>query len=265
MPITRIEYVCGLNTRSESRSCKGRIATAPPAGIRYENGPLRAYIFNRDLGYRFELEPATRLYTAFRVNEYGSPIWMKPRRIEPAKPSGKTIHNHIDTIDTSERREIFGYIARRVITRSRQTRDSELLSESECDGWYIDPPAVWLHLHPPPKPGAYYHLSCGAGERNDYQFTETGKRETGFLLLATRTHKSSFQDETGNSRLYESVHHEEVTEFSEAPLEPDLFVPPRDFKRVPQLADGVHYARTYRIRLRWEMLKDSLSLLNRIG
>ena len=195
----------------------------------------------------------------------GDPSDRAELEIEPAKRSGKTLHNHIETIDTGERREIFGYTARRVITRSRHIRDSQLLNESECDGWYIDPPAAWLNLHPPPMPGTFYHLSSGTGERDDYKFTEAGKRETGFVLLATRTHKSSFQDETGNSRAHESVRHEEVTEFSETPLEPDLFVPQRDFKRVPQLPDGIRYALAYRIRLRWEILKDSLSLPNRIA
>ena len=70
---------------------------------------MRAYILNRDLGYRFEVEPARHAFTAFRVNEYGSPVWAKPRKYEPAKRSGKTVHNYIDTIDTGERRELFGY------------------------------------------------------------------------------------------------------------------------------------------------------------
>jgi len=263
MPTTRTEYICGRNTRTENRMCSGHSATTPPTNVRYEYGPLRAYILNRDLGYRFELEPATRVYTAFRINEYGSPTWNKPRPVE-LKRSGKTIHTHTDIIDTGERKEMFGCAARRIITRNRQTRDSQLLTGSECDGWYIDPPAAWLNLHPPPKPGVFHLLSSGV-ERDDYKFTETGKRETGFAILTTRTHRSFFRDETGNSRVHESVHREEVSEFSEAPLEPDLFVPPLDFKRVPQLFDGVRFRLAYRMRLRWEMLKDSISLPDRIS
>jgi hypothetical protein len=267
MPSTRTEYICGLNTRSESRSCSGHSATTPPTNVRYEYGPLRAYIQNRDLHYSFELEVDKRIYTAFQANEFGSPKWMKPRQTEPQRRSGRTVHTHTETIDTGERRELFRYTARRVITRSRQIRDAQLLSESECDGWYIDPPAAWLNLHPPAKPstGTYYHLCAGTGERDEYKFTEAGDRETGFVLLATRTHKSSFEDETGNSRAHESVHHEEVTELSETPLKPDLFVPPHDFKRVLQLPGGVRYAPAYRLRLRWETLKDSLHLPNRIA
>jgi hypothetical protein len=211
------------------------------------------------------LEIDKRIYTAFQANEYGSPKWMKPHQTEPQKRSGRTVHTHTETIDTGERRELFRNTARRVITRSRQIRDSQLLSESECDGWYIDPPAAWLNLHPPAKPGTFYHLCAGTGERDDYKFTEAGDRETGFVLLATRTHKSSFEDETGNLRAHESVHHEEVTELSETPLKPDLFVPPHYFKRVLRLPDGVRYAPAYRLRRRWETLKDSLHLPNKIA
>lgn len=263
MRTSSTEYIRGLNKRSESRSCRGISDTIPPTDVRYEYGPLRVHILNRDLGYSFEVEPATRIYAAFRVNGSGSPVWIKPRRMEPPKRSGKTVHTHIETIDTGERKERFGYIARHVITRTRQMRDSRTLSESECDGWYIDPPAAWSNLHPPPKPGEFCYLASGTGPKDDHKFTEAGKRETGFALLATRTH-SSFRDETGTSNTHESVHREEVIEFSEAPLESDLFVPPLDFKRIPQLPDGVRYRLAHRIRLRWEMLKDSFSLPNRI-
>src|SRR6266700_2451474 len=107
MPTTRTEYICGLNTRSESRSCSGHSATTPPTNVQYEYGPLRAHIHNSDLHYRFELEIEKRIYTAFQVNEYGSPKWIKPRRTEPQKRSGRTVHTHTETIDTGERRELF--------------------------------------------------------------------------------------------------------------------------------------------------------------
>ncbi|HMF78969.1 MAG TPA: hypothetical protein VK604_25145 [Bryobacteraceae bacterium] len=40
-----------------------------------------------------------------------------------------------------------GYTARHVIVRNNDVCDAEPLSASECDGWYIDPPAAWLELH----------------------------------------------------------------------------------------------------------------------
>jgi hypothetical protein len=39
---------------------------------------------------------------------------------------------------------MFGYAARRVITRNTSRRDSALINESESDGWYIDAPRAWF-------------------------------------------------------------------------------------------------------------------------
>ena len=264
MPTTRTEYVCGPNVRIENSSCLGHSTTTSPTSIRYEYGPLRAHISNRDMGYRFEIEPAACVYAAFRMKEDGRPSWNQPALGE-SRQSGNTIHDHTETIDTGERKELFGYTARRVLTRSRQVGDSQLLMETECDGWYIDPPSAWRNLPPPPKTGMFFRLSSGNGERDEYKFTEAGERETGFVVRATRIHRSFARDETGNPRVHESVYREEVSEFSETPLELSFFVPPRDFKRLPQLPDGTRYRLAYRARLRWEMWKDSLTLPKRIA
>ena len=80
MKTSTTQYICGRNKRIERRSCSGHSDTTFPTKVRYEYGPLRAAIFNRDLGYAFEVEPASGVYTAFRANEYGSPIWSKPQR-----------------------------------------------------------------------------------------------------------------------------------------------------------------------------------------
>jgi hypothetical protein len=265
MLTSQTEYVCGQNTRSESRSCTGHSVTTPPTNVQFEYGPLRAYIHNRDLGYGFELDLAARIYTAYRANQYGSPQWLKPRQVQPSKRTGRTVHVHTETIDTGERLEILGYMARHVITKTNQTRDSQLLSESECDGWYIDAPAAWLTLHPA-KPGTFCHVMVVSNnERDDYKFIWTGNRETGFVVRATRIHKSFLRNEDGSTRVHENVSHEEIAELSETPIDPERFVPPRDFKRVPQLPDGIRYSFSRQTRLRWEMLKDSFSLQNRIS
>src|SRR5438093_1140715 len=51
-------------------------------------------------------------------------------------------------------------------------------------------------------------------------FADVGPRETGFPLLVTRTHRSSFNDAEGNIRMHTSTYREEVTEFSEETLGP---------------------------------------------
>ena len=243
-PAKRNEYVLGPNSRSERGG--------------------RVQIYNRELGYRFELDPGQQTYTACRMNEYGSPKWVKPVSAKRPERSGKTMHVHTETVDTGERRAVFGREARHVVTKNRTTQDSEIQGESECDGWYIDAPAAWLALHPPPQPGSFYHLSSGT-ETDDYEFTEVGNRENGFALFIRRSSKFFIQDEQGGSKSGETVYEEEVTELSEAALGRDLFVPPRAYRRVALFRDGMQYRLGYRARFYWELLKDSLVMPRKVA
>ncbi len=265
MPTSRTEYILGRNTRLENRSCSGHSETVPPTNVQYEYGPLRAYIQNRDLQYGFEIDIDAGVYTAWRTNRHGSPAWIKPRRTQPRERSGSIVHSHGETVDTGDRRTVFGYTARRVVMKNTSRRDSELTSESESDGWYIDAPVAWLNLHPPPEPGVFHAVLSSGGKRDDFRFTHKGDRETGFPLLVASTNRSYFRGQNGVMRSHESSYTNEVTEFSEAALDPALFIPPRDFKRVMQLPGGIRYPLSNRLRLRWEMLKDSSELRKKLG
>jgi hypothetical protein len=266
MPTSRTDYILGRNTRSDNRSCSGRSETVPPTNVQYEYGPWRAYIQNRDLQYGFEVDIEGGIYTAWRASEHGSPTWIKPGRVEQQEHSGSTVHSHIETIDTGERRTAFGYTARRVITKNMSRRDSELTSESESDGWYIDAPAAWLGLYPPVQQDAYCILldSC-RNNRDDFTFTRKGERETGFSVLVACVDRSYFRDRDGILRSQESASRNEVTEFSESALDPELFKPRWDFRRVMQLPGGMRYPLANRLRLRWEMLKDSRRLRKQLA
>jgi hypothetical protein len=262
MPTSRTEYILDRNTRSESRSCSGRSDTVPPSNVRYEYGPLRAYIQNRDLQYFFEIDLEAGIYTAWRVKEYAGPTWIK--RTVRVERSGSTVHSHIETVDTGERRTIFGYTARRVITRNTSRRDSKLITESESDGWYIDGPPAWLALHPPVQQSAYHVFVSGTNRRDDFTFSQKGEREAGFPVLVSRIDKSYYRDQDGILRSHERSSRNEVTEFSETTLDPALFKPPLNFQRVMLFAGGMRYPLLNRLRLRWEMLKDSRQLRRRL-
>jgi hypothetical protein len=258
MPTSRTEYILGRNTRLESRSCTGHSNTVPPTNVEYVYGPLRAYIQNQDLRYGFEVDLEAALYTAWRTNEYGSPVWIKPQRTETPERSGSTVHNHVETVHTGDRRTVFGYTARRVIIRNTSIRDSELMSESESDGWYIDPPPAWLNLHPPNR-NAFF-VGSGTRKQDDFTFTQKGERETGLPVSVVRVGRSYFRDQNGLRKSHESSSRNEITAFSEASLDPALFVPPREFKRVMQLPGGMCYPLSTQLRFHWEMLKDSRRL-----
>jgi hypothetical protein len=259
---SRTEYILGRNSRSESRSCRGycdRDPNQPGAVTRYKYGPPRAHIQNRDLHYCFQLDLESGVYTASRVNEYGSPNWSKPK-ITKRQPSGRTVHVHTHTVDTGEGREMYGHTARRVITRSTHRVSPESvcgLTETEVDGWYIDPPAAWL-MHYPPQNGSYSILHVN-GQFDNPVFTHEGPREMGFPMFLTRTHRSNFTDADGNVRDHTSVDRQEVTEFSEESLAYDLFVPPKDFHRVWQLPGDPPLPISLRMRLGWEKLWDTFA------
>jgi len=110
----RIEYILGLNTRSESRDCRGYCDGDPtqPGALRFEYGPLRAVIHNHDLHYCFQLDLEARVYTASRIDEHGA---MRRIRSKPMseRRSGRTVQIHTQTVDTGEHREMFGHTARR--------------------------------------------------------------------------------------------------------------------------------------------------------
>jgi hypothetical protein len=265
MPASRTEYILDRNTRSESRSCAGHSDTVPPGNLRYEYGPLRAFIQNPDLQYAFEIDIEAGIYTAWRVREHGNPTRINPRRTDRVERSGSTVHGHIETIDTGERRRVFGYTARRIITRNTSRRDSELTNESESDGWYIDGPSAWLGLHPPAQQRAYRVLVSGTGRRDDFTFSQKGVRETGFPILVSRIDRSYFRDQDGILKSHERSRRNEVTEFSETTLDRVLFKPPLNFQRVMFLPGAMRYPLLNRMRFRWEMLKDSRQLRRRLS
>src|SRR6266705_1287290 len=189
---SRTEYIRGRNSRSEY-------------------GPHPVLIQNRDLGYQYHLDLESRVYTAFELNEYRRLGWFE-RRVHRPRPSGRTVHVRTETIDTAERKEMFGYTARRVIIRTsyRYTPDDDSGSrDSEADGWYIDPPAAWLALHPPIRENALLQIAVG-GRTDTPVFTDVGPRESGFPLLVRRTHHSNFKDAAGNIRIHTSEDRDEV-------------------------------------------------------
>jgi len=253
---SRTEYICGRNSRSEYRNGPFLVGGDPkrPETMQLEFGRRRALIQNRDLGYQFDIDLESRVYTAFELHEYRRPGSFTPK-VESHEPSGRTVHVRTETIDTGERKEMFGYTARRVIIRTtyRYSPDDDAGSrDSEADGWYIDPPAAWLALHPPIRGHAILQIG---GRTDTPVFTDVGPRETGFPLLVTRTQRSNFKDAAGKIRTHTSEDRDEVVEFSEAPLPTDLFLPPREFRRVRRLPDEAPMSFALRMRLGWRNFK----------
>jgi hypothetical protein len=254
---SRTEYILGRNSRSEYRLSQTFREGDPnqPGAARVEYGPLRALIQNRQLHSQFHLDLDAHVYTTLHLPEDRIPTSFTTRA-PIHRPSGRTIHVRTETIDTGERREMFGYTARRVIIRTTHRVSPESDSpygDAESDGWYIDPPAAWLALHPPMRGHAIFH----SGDDTPL-FTDVGPRENGFPLLVRKTDHSRFRDAEGNIRTHTSEYRDEVTELSEEALDPDLFVPPRDFRRVARLPGEPTLPFALRMRIGWQNFKYKL-------
>jgi len=250
-------YIRGRNERFEGRVQRGDSC-----------GPLHAYISNHDLKYRFDLDFATKTYVAVPIDDRGQPV-THPGPVA-SEPSGRTQRIQVQTIDTGKRRTMFGYAARRVIIRQTTVINPPGDSSEqtlETVGWYID-----LALEPrPSSQRCVSYVGYGGSMRkaddgtdilqiDDVRVTCEGPVESGFPLARKTAHD-----------------YERVIEISERPLDPALFLPPWDFKRVQELPPSIYappelkavqhlapepldyrYPFSLRVRLHWLMLRDWL-------
>lgn len=200
-------------------------------------GEPLATIARCDLDSYSWLDLTARTYVTSRLSARTS-----GRLPPPAGVKRPLLHVEITTVDTRERRTIFGYTARRMITTQKETSaDSKPSVPTEVlrkDGWYID-----LNTR----------ISCGEdafiGESNDDDvamsghalignifepvFRYIGKRETGYPLEEHRTYRHLVTDADGASREVVSSWSIRVTSLSHDPFDPTRFEIPREFRMRP--------------------------------
>ena len=204
------------------------------------------FILRCDLRQSFVLHPKTEEYSS-------SPYPPKPATPEQAtqfaaensettEPANPTLRIETTTVDTGERKEMFGYAARHVITTTKQTpldgSNSEP-SQSVTDGWYIDIDRS-VSCDPKSSPGnkriGIISSSVGVGGKqmpiDRPEFVEIGARETGLPVKETRTlpMTTKFSDGTRANSAHSAE--SEVTVLEKVPLDPTLFEVPSGYKQV---------------------------------
>ena len=150
----------------------------------------------------------------------------------PLKHSGGTLAIWIESTDTGERRQMFGHTARHILTTERRVPGSGSCSgssDSQTDGWYID--YSWLPEWRRPQPGVFFVTAGGC--LDNIEMHRHGV-ELGFPLKVTTTQHDDFPGR--DPKLATNTSSLEVVEFTEAPLDPALFVVPSDFHRVVELS-----------------------------
>lgn len=157
---------------------------------------------------------------------------------KPPSEGTPTLRIETTTVDTGERKEFFGRLARHVIITTKQTPlegSHAEARETVSDGWYID---FERRLACEPKrDGAMQYGSMGSGTGREVQpekpeFVNTGPRESGFAVKVKRTSPATKTWPDGRTEPYQSTFESEVTQFEEWPLDPALFEVPADFKKV---------------------------------
>jgi hypothetical protein len=138
-------------------------------------------------------------------------MWIRhPPRVHE---SGKTVNVWYQSNDTGELRQMLGHTVRHFIYHERQTGEPGACVTNVdriTDGWYI-----------PNAPAVFYDgFTLTAGHRCQDKIVVHGTRPApGIALLETVTDGA-----VSRTR--------EVTQYSDRPLDPHLFEPPRDFRRV---------------------------------
>jgi len=188
----------------------------------------RVFILRCDLGWNFHLLPKTEEFNS-------SPYPPRPSTPEQAEQlgvehpdRGKPAKLRIETttVDTGERKEMFGYVARHVITTTKQIPLDEATSQSSqlvTNGWYID---LDLSISCDPKPLA------GTKRVGVLEFIDIGARETGLPLKETKTFPMSTIFPDGTRKTYDSLLKTEVIVLERAALDPALFEVPSEYKLV---------------------------------
>jgi len=263
---TRTEYIKGSRSRIESIDSSERPAWNGGPTIRIFGHP-RAMIFQCDQHELLELDLLTHEYTTTEINEQGMPA----RHASPiaTQPSGGALTVTVETTDTGERKEFFGYAARHFITKQTSVPGPgavSLGSQSEQDGWYIDLDAnAGCGHHTTTVAGggvlmATSTLSVGVPVIDKVERNFVGVPVAGFPVEVTRR---SLPDGRGDVPSRLSVFKSDVTELSTAPLDPALFDVPKGFTKVDRLNYQASPSLSSQAQVWWYMIKQNFPTIFR--
>jgi len=161
----------------------------------------------------------------------------------PAQPAAKTkggvVTSTVTTKDTGERKQMFGYTARHIITtmemESTPEACSQVKSKMQIDGWYIDAEfalecdsGVAYRPYTPPQSG---------GCQDRYVTKQVGTAKRGYPVWE----KTTMFDPSGVES-FSTIN--EVVEFSHATLDASLFDVPAGYREVKDFASAFSAAQT---------------------
>lgn len=229
---TRTEYLTSNRLRSEWQTHVGD-----------RSGPTMATIVQRGNTNRvFVVDLQAHEYITYETDSQGGALGM---RQQPITYSDGILQVLIQGVDTGERQEMFGHMARHIITYEKRIATPGACSrssESKTDGWYIDESVMpeWRRTKKGNAGGVVVATLVAFGESkcrdkvDRIDIHRTGV-DPGFPLKITTTTTSEVPDPDGSVRTIASTWGSEVMELQEGALDPALFEVPGDFRKVEVL------------------------------
>lgn len=231
---TNTTYYSGDNSRSEMQISSGNVKGHHRAIIR-RKGAESIQVYDLDLD--------AHKYVSYQTDLRGAVPGVGPRSFA-GKPSGKTYQINTDVVDTGERQEMFGHIARHLITKEKRIGGPGNCYRGnvggEKDGWYIDEDLLPTAVRSKAKMSVAIVLGFASQDNqscSDKIETHRTGPPTGFPLEETTTWRSEASPFGDTSSQNANFSRTEVLEFVEAPLDPALFQVPPHFKKVKEIID----------------------------
>ena len=215
-----------------------------------------------DLKQVFHLNLDDREYAALERPAYPDVHDLRAAagRQESVLTRDPTVLVETETVDTRERKELFGHSARRVITTTRVTPlagPQRPSTHTVTDGWYIDLDTQ-CSCDPPWRPavGQAFLTLHKAGEKGDVPtFTNVGEPERGYALSRRVTSQHNLTLADGSVTEVTSVLETAVTDLSMAAIEPGTFEIPPGF----QLVEAIRQEPKPPLMVRWKRTYDRVA------
>jgi hypothetical protein len=178
-------------------------------------------------------------------------VVVRMSRSATSQPIGPELVIQRATVDTGERRDFFGRVARHLITEETLTNRGSNApttdSTTKIDGWYVD-----SELLPREKRGTAVHVLAVSNHRPLLRVNQTGPPPSGLAVWERQV--SDYVLPNGSREVNERTI--EVRELIEASLPNELFIPPAGFKRVITFSGDIPPTWKDCLRLEWECLQD---------
>jgi hypothetical protein len=244
-PTESIEYLQADRRRREYRGSFG-YRLRPNGRTTFRPTPRTALITRCDLRQALHLNLDDRQYTTGPLQTFPTREEVLARAaasgqlvVEPQREP--TVLVETETVDTGERKKVFGHTARHVLTTRRviplagATRGADT---TVTDGWYIDLDthlsceASWLSA----RSVHAFHTVHRQGEEGDVpMFKDAGEPESGFAVASKQTSSGIITLPDGSARQHASIWETKVTELSTAAIDPALFEIPSGFRLVERI------------------------------